>query len=91
MASAIQRITKHDIAINSIIDIGASNGKWSVEMMKIFPEAFFLAVESLIERKRELEKVKDTYSNFDYILCVAGEKDGQEVTLAVSDIWMGTQ
>ena len=85
MASAVQRITKHGIAINSIIDIGASNGKWSVEIMKIFPKAFFLAVEPLIERKRKLEKVKRTYSNFDYVLCVAGKEDGQEVTLAVSD------
>ena len=85
MASAVQRIRKHDIPINSIIDIGASNGKWSVEMTRIFPEALFLAIEPLIERKRELEKVKNTYSNFDYVLCVAGEKDGQEVTLAVSD------
>lgn len=85
MASAAQRITTHGIAINSVIDIGASNGKWSVEMMKIFPEASLLAVEPLLEREEELENVKYAYSNFDYILCVAGEEAGQEVMLAVSD------
>lgn len=85
MSSAVERITKHGIAINSIIDIGASNGKWSVEAMKFFPNASFLAIEPLQERRGELENLKHVYPRFDYVLCVAGEENGRQVTLNVSD------
>jgi FkbM family methyltransferase len=85
MSSAIQRIAEHDIPIRSIIDIGASDGKWSVNTMKTFPRAAFLAIEPLYERQDALETLKKKHDNFDYVLCVAGDKDGEQVTLNVSD------
>ncbi len=84
MLSAVKRIAEHGIPIKSIIDIGASNGKWSVETMKVFPKASYFAVEPLRERRDALEKLKNRYSNFNYGLCVAGDNDGEEVTLNVS-------
>jgi len=85
MLSAIERIIRHGIAVNSIIDVGASSGKWSLDAMRFFPNASFLAIEPLQERKEDLENVKQSYPNFDYVLCVAGEEDGQQVTLNVTD------
>ena len=85
MSSAVQRIREHDIPIKSILDIGASNGKWSIHTMDVFPSASYLAIEPLHERKDALENLKKRYSNFDYVLCVAGDTDDQEVTLNVSD------
>lgn len=85
MASAIRRINKHNIRLKTIIDIGASDGKWSLTAMKIFPNASFIAIEPLQERAAALENIKQKYANFDYELCVAGESDLEQITLNVSD------
>jgi FkbM family methyltransferase len=85
MSLAIQRIAGHNISIGSVIDIGASNGKWSANTMKTFPQASFFAIEALQERQAELEKLKQKQRNFDYLICVAGDKDGETVTLNISD------
>ncbi len=85
MQSAVQRIAQHEMPIRSIIDIGASNGSWSMAAMKTFPEVSFLAIEPLTEREKALENVKQSHRNFDYVLCVAGDVDGQLATLNITD------
>ncbi len=85
MASAVQRICEHDIPIKCILDIGASNGRWSIDTMDVFPDASYLAIEPLHEQKCALERLKKRCDNFDYVLCVAGDTDNQVVMLNVSD------
>ncbi len=85
MSAAIQRIRDHNIAIESVIDIGASDGTWSVGAMKFFPDASFVAIEPLRERELALEYLKRKNMNFDYVLCVAGDSNTNEVMLNVSD------
>jgi FkbM family methyltransferase len=85
MPLAIQRIAAHDISIGTVIDIGASDGKWSINAMKTFPKASFLAIEALSERQNKLESVNQKYQNFNYCICVAGDKDGEIATLNVAE------
>lgn len=85
MSSAIRRIAEHQFEVNSIIDIGASDGKWSLSAMSVFPNASFLAIEPLKERLNPLEDCKRRFKNFDYQLCVAGEHDSDYLTLNVAD------
>ena len=84
MRSAIRRIAGHGLPVRSVIDIGASDGTWSLEAMESFPVASFLAVEPLHERQEALERLRRQHPNFDYELCVAGDTDGAQVTLDVS-------
>lgn len=84
MRSALRRIAGQDRGIRSVIDIGASDGTWSLDAMKSFPKAAFLAVEPLEERQAALERLRRRRKNFDYALCVAGDTDGAEVSLAVA-------
>ncbi len=84
MKSALRRIVGHGVEIDTVIDIGASDGKWSLEAMEFFPGKRFFAVEPLTERETALENLKRTRSNFDYELCVAGEIDGGAATLNVA-------
>lgn len=84
MASAVRRIKAHDIPIATVIDIGASNGKWSIDAMRTFPKASFIAVEPLVEQKEALDGLSRRLSNFDYVLCVAGDTDHGEVSLSVT-------
>ena len=90
MKSAIERIAAHSITIRSVIDIGASDGTWSVEAMDIFPKASFLGIEPLLEWQKSLERLKRNRDNFDYALCVAGETDGGHVTMNVADDLVGS-
>lgn len=85
MSSAMQRIVLQGFEIKNIIDIGASNGKWSVSAMNFFPDAYFTAIEPLTERKSSLEKLKREHVNFDFELCVAGESNAGQITLNVSE------
>jgi len=85
MPAAIRRIAEHEIPNRTIIDIGASSGSWSLKTMSAFPRASFLAIEPLRERQDALQRVKQKHDNFDYVLCVAGDKDRGEATLVVSE------
>ena len=85
MESMIQRLAERAVSVGTVIDIGASDGNWSVSCMKYFPDARFLAIEPLQERMDSLAENKIRYVNFDYAVCLAGEGDGEEIALQVTD------
>lgn len=39
MPHALARLARRGIAVQSIVDIGASNGQWSRRAMRVFPQA----------------------------------------------------
>ena len=84
MESALKRAVVHGIKVQSVIDIGASNGIWSRGAMSIFPSATFLGIEPLSEQEPALRSLRNDFSNFDYDLCVAGDADMLEVSLSVT-------
>jgi len=84
MNSMLQRHAQRGVPVQTVIDIGASDGKWSAASMKHFPSASFLAIEPLEERKETLENTKSRFTKFDYALCVAGDIDGAEINLNVT-------
>jgi len=90
MDSMAQRLSHRNVPIKSVFDIGASDGKWSIACMKHFNNASYLAVEPLEERGNALEIKKGKFENFDYALCVAGDVDGEEVRLNVTEDLDGT-
>ena len=85
MESVIKQLAPNTTDIRTVIDIGASNGRWSKMVMKYVPSAKFVAIDPLVEREAQLKKLKTSKPNFDYILCVAGEKDNDTVSLTVGD------
>lgn len=85
MESVIGQLARRAAEVRTVVDIGASDGRWSKAAMRYFPQARFIAVDPLIEREPKLRKLKGTSSNFDYVLCVAGEKDSDTVSLTVGD------
>jgi FkbM family methyltransferase len=85
MDMMLQRLIRRKVAISTVIDIGASDAKWSKTCMRHLPEATYLAVEPLEERRASLEKFRQECPAFDYALCVAGDRDGEDVVLTVTD------
>lgn len=84
MSSGLQRIVDHGLEVNSIIDIGASDGKWSMNALPFFPEAQFQAIEPLEEREDALQYLRQKNKRFDYELCVAGNTTNEKVLLNVA-------
>ncbi len=85
MIKGLERIVQHGIKTQTIIDIGASDGKWSLDAMRLFPKADVLAIEPLSERAEALNLLSKQFIQFSYELCVAGESDNKQVVLNVSD------
>lgn len=85
MKAALQRLSDRVPEARTVIDIGASNGVWSVSAMQTFPEAQFLAVEPLIEQESALQLISSRTARFDYALCVAGPPGENLARITVSD------
>lgn len=84
MESVIRRLAPRAGPIGTVIDIGASTGRWSAMAMRYFRRARFIGVDPLKEREPDLQRLKASHPNFDYVLCAAGEEDSAVIDLAVS-------
>jgi len=59
----------------TVIDIGASDGIWSLRARRHFPDARFLLFEPLSERRPALEALRARHG-FEYVAAVAGAQPG---------------
>lgn len=84
MEALLRRAAGHGIPVAGVVDIGASDGKWSRMALRAYPEASVLAVEPLVERREALEALKSEHARFDYALCAAGAEAG-ELNLNVTE------
>ncbi len=85
MKSVLERFPARARNIRSVIDIGASTGRWSAMAMPLFPNARFIGIDPLVEREPDLKRLKQREPRFDYELCVAGEEADGMVDMAVGD------
>lgn len=76
MEGAIQRCVERGLEINTVIDVGASNGSWSRICMKYLPNAQYLLIEAQEPHLDGLVKFKSEFKNSDYILAAAGNREG---------------
>jgi FkbM family methyltransferase len=86
--SALKRRLRRGLDIGTVIDIGASDGRWSFEACKFLPRADFFLIEAQDAHEKALRKVKARNSCFDYIICAAGSRDG-EIYFDASDLFGG--
>jgi FkbM family methyltransferase len=77
MTAALSRTKSRNPTIQTVIDIGASDGRWSLVTKKYFPKAFYFLVEARKEHEQALAKVKAKHQDIDYIIAAAGDKTGQ--------------
>jgi FkbM family methyltransferase len=76
MHTAMQRRALPRIA--TVIDVGASDGRWSREMMRHYPAANYLLIEAQARTHGEaLRQFHATHANVSYELCAAGNQNGQ--------------
>lgn len=75
MDGLLARAAARGVAVGTWIDVGASDGSWSLSAHRHFPSAKFLLFEPLAERQAELAALKRT-RGFDCVAAAAGASTG---------------
>ena len=76
MKKALERLVVHKFDIATVIDVGASDGRWSIECMNSFPNARYHLIEAQKGHLKSLKKFEEDYQNGSYVLAAAGDKIG---------------
>lgn len=85
---AFKRIINRKPFFNTVIDIGASDGRWSFQLMDYFPDSYYFLIEAQPVHNKNLEISCKKRKNLDYILAAAGEFCG-EIFFDASDPFGG--
>lgn len=88
MFKALERCRKRGIKIETVIDIGASNGIWSRKCMKYYPNAHYHLIEAQKQHENDLKLLKKQHKNVNYTISAADKKCG-EVFFDANDLLGG--
>lgn len=75
MDGLLARATARGVKVETWIDVGASDGSWSLRARRHFPHSRFLLFEPLQERESALTALKARYG-FEHVAAVAGAHAG---------------
>jgi FkbM family methyltransferase len=76
LEAVLSRRRKNKNVPRTVLDIGASNGCWTLRAKKIFPEAQYVLVEAQKEHEFALARVKKKFGRIDYMIAAAGDYNG---------------
>jgi len=74
---ALGHAIRRGIKVETVIDVGASNGSWSAVAMKHLPHATYLLVEAQQIHKSSLETFCALHPQATSFMTAAGDRDGQ--------------
>jgi len=77
LEGALGRSKARNPVINTVIDVGASDGRWTNICRQYFPEAYYFLIEAQEPHRPALQALKDRTPNLDYLLSAAGDTEGQ--------------
>ncbi len=86
--SALKRRIRRGFNVNTVIDVGASNGVWTRKAMKLFGHSDFFLIEAQKDHEQSLEKMKKQHARIDYIIAAAGDRNG-EIYFDASNLFGG--
>ncbi|MCH8474643.1 MAG: FkbM family methyltransferase [Opitutales bacterium] len=61
----------------SVVDVGAANGKWSLRCAKIWPDAEYILIEPLEENLAPLAAIIDKRTSWKHVCAAAGKCAGE--------------
>ncbi|ACH39572.1 SAM-dependent methyltransferase, FkbM family [Citrifermentans bemidjiense Bem] len=76
LSAALKRCRGRGVRVETIIDVGASDGRWSLEARKFFPQAFCFLIEAQEAHRAALETVKKRVPRVDFVIAAAGSRAG---------------
>ena len=74
--AALNRLKGRNVTINSVIDVGASNGCWSQALLPFYPQARYLCVEAQPVHEPALRAFVARHANAEFVLAAAGREEG---------------
>ena len=74
--AALNRLKGRNVTINSVIDVGASNGCWSQAILPFYPHARYLCVEAQPVHEPALSAFVARHANIEFVLAAAGREEG---------------
>ncbi|MEQ8791119.1 MAG: FkbM family methyltransferase [Pirellulaceae bacterium] len=75
LETSLEKWTKRDIG--GVIDVGASDGRWTELVMRHFPAADYLLIEAQGgPHEEKLRALKARHRNVDYLIAAAGDHEG---------------
>lgn len=77
MDAALRRTVSREIEINTIIDVGASNGSWTKMARRYLPNARALLIEANVYHQEALERFCANDARVEYVLAAAGDITGE--------------
>jgi FkbM family methyltransferase len=64
--------------IGSVIDVGASDGRWTRQTLRFFPQARYLLIEAQAgPHEQKLARLAAAHRNVEYVIAAAGEREGR--------------
>ncbi|RMF41367.1 MAG: FkbM family methyltransferase [Anaerolineae bacterium] len=77
MEEACKAIATRGHPIATVVDIGASDGRWSREFMRFYPNSQYLLIEAQPVHEPALQAFCQEHSNSQYSLAAAGNTTGE--------------
>jgi FkbM family methyltransferase len=77
MDGAFRAIVQRRHSFNTVIDVGASDGRWTASLMKYFPLCQYLLIEAQPIHAEALKQFGNEHENVQSVLAAAGETPGQ--------------
>ncbi len=78
-AKVFREIASSGIAIDQIVDVGASNGQWTDECREVWPNAKYFLIDPLAENEPALQRMRSRVPGMDYFLGALSSKPGSMV------------
>lgn len=88
MDGMLKRCRNRKVEFATIVDVGASDGTWSKDCFKIYPDSYYLMIEAQDVHLDGLNAFKSTHAKSDFVLAAAGSREG-EIYFDVSDPFGG--
>ena len=77
LEGALRRIRKWQLNIRTIIDVGASDGRWTRQCRRYFPLAEYLLIEAQAVHLPALTRLSSSWPRVRYVLAAAGDSVGK--------------
>ena len=77
MDDGLARFAERGGQVSTVVDVGASDGRWSRDCMRHFPEASYLLIEAQAGHTAGLDATIGEHANAAYVLAAAGKTEGK--------------
>lgn len=74
---ALKRLRARNIRFGTILDVGASDGRWTRSVLKHFPHANYFCIEAQSVHQPALKQLCAEHPNVGYLISAAGGEEGK--------------